>query len=369
MSAFNQELNEALPSKQYYDMQLTNFDSPNNTINFHYSKNSNMPYLINPETYEMSVVKMRLDTGNVPVFIPSIQRNQTDINKTIYSVTLGQWTGTQMEYSDQIYIEWVTQDVTASLPLRTSETSDKFQDNHSGYYYCYNYRHFLSLFNQALASAYTNLGTKVTLPAGKEPKLYWSNDKARFELDDALYRTDVNKVFVYFNNATQNLFHSFNLMRVNQSSSLGLNYTLNLTDYDIITKDSVDYVYFEQEFSTISAWSPFTAIVLTSNTLPVNTNIVSNPEVLENNQVVTVSKNDLHENVITDLTTSDGLYKGSVYYVPTAEYRRITLRGNQPLRNFDLNIFFRSKLGHLIPFKLPSGGSVSIKILFEKIKS
>ena len=53
-------------------------------------------------------------------------------------------------------------------------------------------------------------------------------------------------------------------------------------------------------------------------------------------------------------------------YVPSAEYRRITLFGNQPISNLDLNIYFRTKLGNLVPFRLSSGGSVMLKLGFFK---
>ena len=73
-------------------------------------------------------------------------------------------------------------------------------------------------------------------------------------------------------------------------------------------------------------------------------------------------------NIITDIVSPTGLYRPNLVYNPTAEYRRISLVGNQPLTNIDLQIYYRLRTGHLIPFTLGSGGSVTMKIAFLKKK-
>jgi hypothetical protein len=42
------------------------------------------------------------------------------------------------------------------------------------------------------------------------------------------------------------------------------------------------------------------------------------------------------------------------------------MTGNTPLTNIDINVYWRDKLGQLIPFFLPSGATATIKFLFEK---
>ena len=70
--------------------------------------------------------------------------------------------------------------------------------------------------------------------------------------------------------------------------------------------------------------------------------------------------------VITDLMTNQQGFRPNIIYNPTAEYRRIALTGNMGIRNIDINVFWRSKTGQLLPFCLPSGGSATLKLLFEK---
>ena len=61
-----------------------------------------------------------------------------------------------------------------------------------------------------------------------------------------------------------------------------------------------------------------------------------------------------------------GQYKPNIVYNPTSEYRLITLYGNRPLFNIDLNIFWRNKFGQLIPFEINSGECVTMKVAFLK---
>jgi hypothetical protein len=122
-----------------------------------------------------------------------------------------------------------------------------------------------------------------------------------------------------------------------------------------------------QEYPTIENWSPILAIVFVSNTLPIEPNNVSTPVVYNNNnQIVLGGNNADTANIITDLVSDTGNYRPALVYLPSSQYRYITLYGNRPLYNLDLSIFYRIKTGQLIPFTLNSGGSVTVKFAFIK---
>jgi hypothetical protein len=137
----------------------------------------------------------------------------------------------------------------------------------------------------------------------------------------------------------------------------------------IVTETGAQYnaIVFNQEWSTTASWTPITALVFTSNTLPIQPSQVSQPLVY-NNGVLQNSggNNSAVSNIITDIVSDSGLYSPNLVYIPQAQYRYITLYGNQPLYNLDISIFYRLKTGELIPFRLQSGGSVTMKILFKK---
>lgn len=364
MSALNQELNEQLPANIYYDLLISNYDNgTNKPQSFHYNMTQDDAFLTNPEAYELSIIKFQIDTGLAPVSIPSIVRNQPDINLTIYSVKLAGFSiDGSVVYSDESPIIWIPQDKNASLPQPTSQTKDGFQDDNSGYYYCYNYSYFNTLVQTAYNVALDNLKTKLGVIGGDiSPLLVWDNstDSAVFYVPDGL------NYDIYMNSALFNLYNSFPCTMTSQGYKLIVN---PLEGFNTQVINAVNYTVVKQEGSSLIGWSPFTAIVFTSNTLPIQSSSMNNPRIYSNNMIVSQSNRSINENIITDLTSSDGQYRGGITYVPSAQYRRITLYGNRPQRNLDLNIYYRTKFGKLLSFRLSSGGSITLKLLFEKIK-
>lgn len=119
-----------------------------------------------------------------------------------------------------------------------------------------------------------------------------------------------------------------------------------------------------QELSTIPTWTPVNAIVFTSNTLPIVPNQISAVSTIGVESTPASTGNDFAL-IITDIQSSDG-FLPNILYVPSGENRYIDMTGNQPIRNIDINVFFRVKTGQLIPLRLPSGGSASMKLLFKK---
>jgi hypothetical protein len=127
-------------------------------------------------------------------------------------------------------------------------------------------------------------------------------------------------------------------------------------------------IYFRQasEVACTELWCPIAAIVFTSNLLPIVPNQLSNPIVYNEGVILSQTTDNNFAQIITDLATNEYGYRCNVLYTPTAEFRRIELTGNTPLTNLDVNVFWRSKFGELIPFRLSSGASASIKFLFER---
>ena len=179
-----------------------------------------------------------------------------------------------------------------------------------------------------------------------------------------------------------NLFSSFPMVFFGfEGVTFGRNFLLGLVNIGTLNQVTITVPYSNpivsynavqtfQEYPSINAWSPIQAIIFTSNTLPVQPTNVSPPVVLSNNQVATTpSNNSATANIITDLVTNSGQYSPSVLYTPTAQYRLISLFGNSPLTNLDLQIYYRLRDGSLTPFILGSGGSVSLKLGFFKKKT
>jgi hypothetical protein len=140
---------------------------------------------------------------------------------------------------------------------------------------------------------------------------------------------------------------------------------LNQPDTAISYAYANQFIQVHQELSTIDTWCPVNGIVFTTNTLPIVTNQYSSNSVINSNRP-SFETGAQYALIITDLQTNEQGYKPNLLYNPTAEYRRIDMTGNRGLTNIDIRVFWRAKTGQLIPFKLSSGISASIKILFQK---
>jgi len=119
-----------------------------------------------------------------------------------------------------------------------------------------------------------------------------------------------------------------------------------------------------QEISTIDTWTPINAIVFTTSSIPIIVNQFTASSSIGSNPPSS-SLDNAFDYIITDLQTNQQGYRPNVLYVPELD-RKIDLTGNQPLKTIDINVFWRTKTGILVPFTLASGAMSSIKLLFEK---
>ena len=128
-------------------------------------------------------------------------------------------------------------------------------------------------------------------------------------------------------------------------------------------------IKFFSEVCSIDAWNPVASIVFTSNTLPIIPSQTS-PAKLYNS-----SSNGLSSSGVANITSilsdfeipisSTNQYRSEISYIPQGEYRLIDMYSNQDIFKIDLNVYWKDKLGNLIPLLLEPGCSASVKILFR----
>ena len=73
------------PNNIYYDITLTNNIS-SSSIQASYNETRPIPIIKDTTDYNLSIIRFSLDTTTLPVFCPSIQINQSDVNLTNYSI-------------------------------------------------------------------------------------------------------------------------------------------------------------------------------------------------------------------------------------------------------------------------------------------
>ncbi len=139
------------PDLVYYDVTITNLegiDSVPPVLYFNETRNS--PFILDPESYYLSIVRFTLDTPSLPVFQPEIVPNQGNRDLTIYSVSLS-WTNPVapfQTFNQQQPVIWSPQIIASPLPAPPSQTSNKLQNNSTGYYETLNYQYWIYLINQ-----------------------------------------------------------------------------------------------------------------------------------------------------------------------------------------------------------------------------
>jgi len=389
MSQFNVQKNSTNPDQVYFDLTVTNFESTTTVPPvFYFNESRTMPFIENPEDYFLSIVRFTVETTTLPTQIVSIQPNQTDVDATIYSVTL-EYNGTAV----QTFIKWKPQDVAAIKPLAPAFTSNGLQNNDTGYYFAYSYTWFIDLVNEALSTCFGDLQTAL-LPATPlattfPPSLQWdtTSNRAILNADVAFYNTAPNPesasicriffnapLFTYFSSLPSKYYGYTGVTQgrnfqplINNTNSLNLQ-TISPFPVPVLPQPTTyRSMSLYQEVSTIANWTPITSIVFLSATLPIVPNQVSTPLIFNNAQQVSLGGNNAAvANIVTDLVVETGEYRPNLVYIPSAQYRLLTLRGNQPLKNLDLEIAWRTKSGNLVPFRLGSGQTVTMKIAFLK---
>lgn len=396
MSQLDKQLNAILPDTIYYDVIVSNFQSSDVNPNpFYFNDTRTVPFIHKPEDYFLSILRFTVDTGTLPIWLPSIQPNSVDENLTIYSMSMS-WTDPLggIVYQAQQYVSWQPQDLSVNVPPSPSQTSNGLQINDRGYYNCYSYQwmcYVIYVASQALTVQMAAL--TAGLPNQPDftyaPVINWDTTSQRavlsanvetYDLNDAFYPAGFAPVNIYFNAPLYALFSSFPARYLGYGQPFGCDYRILVTNIGgtniqtlippqpaVPGNVSYEAINVYQESSTTASISPILGIVFTTNTLPILANQISTPLVYNNNQILDyVGNNSATANIITDLVSDTGTYSPNLVYTPSAEFRRITMFGNAPLVNLDLNIFYKLRNGSLQPFRLQSGGSVTVKILFEK---
>jgi len=364
------------PNYIYYDLIQTNLEnSETDPPQCQFNERRNQEFIKNPEQYKFSITRFMIDTPSLPLFRPIIRYLEpTDAlispDITVYSVSLKLNTADASAASQQ-YVYWETQDETKIAPTAPYYNPNGLQDNSTGYYNCYSYSWFLRLINVALENA------ALEFSLSSAPTLLFDCASNLFVLSApaALYDSASDTYYeIYMNKALYQLFSSLPSVIVSHTSSYGLNYKITTNNFKGYSKTSIttdnttdtDSLMVYGEFPTIYLWNCVTSIVFTSSNLPIVPANTSNPALTREGEPIVFNNQPNTRRIVTDLVAGDS-YKPYLVYSPSAQYRYIDLTQGSPLRDIDIQVYFLDRQGQLNPFKLNSGGTATIKILFEKI--
>ena len=120
---------------------------------------------------------------------------------------------------------------------------------------------------------------------------------------------------------------------------------------------NTDTLYIEttQDFVGLYAWNPFKKIVITTGTLPVQSEF-------------TKGSGDATRKILTDFSPSNDITdQRSVYqYFPRAQYRLVDLLTDSPIRQIDFKVWWEDIDGKLTLIKIPWNSELNMKFAFIK---
>jgi len=394
MSQLDLRKKETNPDQVYYDLTIANINNgdvnPVNSPVLIFNEQRQNAIINNTGDYYLSIVRFQLDTTSLPILAPVIEDYYTQISqgspatnsKTIYSVTILDNTTTPAT-PYQVYIDWLPQIQNVDVPAPPAPTATSPTQIASEWYFCYNFEWFVDLVNNALQQALTDAGLTASTDIAV---MGWntSSNSASLYLDQTNFGGSSPSYSLYFNQALYTLFSSFPATyKGSVGVSNGLNYNISVPNLQglnsiylpvVVVPPATQTICIQinQEWDTTALWTPVSSIVFTSATFPIIPNRLSPPQAFDNGVLYNLNPNSNNSNfaqVITDIASADICYKPTLIYAPDAQYRLIDMVGNTPLTNINIQVFWKSKLGNFVPFRLATGNSCAMKLLFTKKSS
>jgi hypothetical protein len=369
--SFRSSITNLSPDHFYLDLTILNNDTTGTKapVFLTFSEQRDIAILDDPEQWHLSVIRFHLDTPNLPLMLFPVQAGQSDINKSVYSVTL---TYGSNEFQQNLVFSPMNSTARTPNPPLTN------QDFSTGYYDIYSYTYFINILNNALASAVTGLNALGALPTTVAPYFEWDPNSLKAILNADITGYDLSlatPIKIYFNSPLFTLFSSFDALYYGTNVSNGKNYQFNVRNNQngniYFGSGGVNYLQCYQEYATLGVLSnPVDSIVFTTTQIPVCASIQSKPAIFNSTSNESqINTNQKTLQVLTDLQVGLDLgyeTKPDIQYVPSAEYRLISLQSNQPLKSYDISVYWKDSASNLYPFYLSSGSAASIKILFRK---
>lgn len=391
--------NSNYPDIQYYNVDIVNGRTVSqgkiNDPRAYFNETRNNPIIQDASRYEMSIVRFTMNGVNdIPIFIPVIEKGQSNPNKTVYKITMDLTvdTGDLDTNSNIIYNTFTATENVIFEPEQEGITTPlpplNRQDVDNPYYFIHTYNHFLKLVNKTFEAVKENLQNQLNATdygftlTTKAPVINYNNETEKFELffDNNGFGKTSNPINnqerykLFFNSNMSNLFQNYPSKIKDDKTDVKFIEILIEPNLTTETKEynSTTYYKIKQErSSTGTIWSPAESVVFSSTSLPVVAEGVAPVIEFGNSNVSTPTASTSNtEPIITDISLPlDNAYdyKGFTSYIPSGEYRMTSLNGHDDIRNINISVFWKNRLSsNLIPVKMGNLSNISIKFMFKK---
>tara|TARA_R110000787_G_scaffold198755_3_gene309856 strand:- start:29 stop:1333 length:1305 start_codon:yes stop_codon:yes gene_type:complete len=376
-------------------------------------------------SYEMAIQSWNI-RAKLPIFIATIkQGTNTDINAMPFSVNYRYTTG-GITTNFQTELVWIPDDAfsaanpdrTVPLP-RTPNENNGIQDifTSPNYYYCNSYIKFVNLINNALLASFNAFNAAHPGIVAEQAWVQYDNRTGLFgiignlEYAIGLGGVGTNKPFVSFDALLYKYIDSIPANFNGYDQPNGADYTIAFEQKNgnsnlwakgnryapgipsVTQTIPPDYIIMEQESDCRSLWSNIKQIIITSNSMNVRSEFMPQiefPQQLnQQNTIPNPNPNPLigGTSIISDINSFNLDKKSIISYIdynyasPNANiqssthrdifytpryYKWIDLIGDSSLNNINIQMFFETEDGFVLPLQIPNKASVNVKMIFRR---
>lgn len=368
------------PYHVYLDLDFINNDIASGAKHHElvFEEVRNAPFLEGDcSNYFCSIVRFSIQTGaSLPVFIPRIDVTQYPLTSTIYKITL---TYSTFSITQAIIYAPANNTYTTTPLLGTGLTSFAYTND---YYFIYNYQDFIAMVNTCFLSIFLALQSAVgtALSTTVAPFIVMDPDTNKCILNaDVNFYTSATtpNISIYFNSRLFELFVGFqntfltSVGDLNYLITVNNNRNTNLSTVKPPSGTTYTYCQMYQEISSVSMWNPVASLVFCSSVLPICPSQTSTPTIVSN-QSDNLSSSGDNANLTSILSdfeiaiTADNQYRPTILYAPTSEYRLLDLFSGSNLNRINIQVFWKTQFGDLVPFKIPPGCAAHVKLMFRR---
>lgn len=314
-----------------------------------------------PEDYNLAIIRFSVPGQLIPIFFMPIQDfPNLNPNLSTFSVTLS-FGGVDFQ-TFLIYTPHNTE------PVPNPPTALNPHWPMAAYYGIFSYQHLLDMINTAYATSFAAL--KVMFPAAPPTAAPYFTYDSTTELvtlwAQQLYDPVVAggpTIEIFMDDELYSYFESFDVFFFGFDTPAGKDYQFLIkNNNNNIPAAPVAYYTFPQQYATLYNWNALRNIVFLTGNIPVKAEYIP----ITNNFGTQVTNNYLP--ILTDFQASPGgasAFRGYITFFNQGEYRRVDLKGKEPLKIFDIQVYWADQLGNLHLLFIPPFDSISIKMLFE----
>jgi hypothetical protein len=410
----NQELNSDT-EHIYYNARIDNLlDGLDNGATSECVYNKQTQNILEKQSnYELAIQSWSI-RADLPVFIATIkQGTNADINAMPYSVCFSFTTG-GVTTNFQTELVWVPEPAFLDgRPLPKAPVDNNgIQDLATSptYYWCNYYMRFVNIINTALTASYTAFNVAHPGIHATAPFLLYDPILGLFSLiAETSYATTPVRASVFFDallykyiDTIESLFYGYNQpfgkdfqidfkLKSGSSNAYALgNHYVGPSPYPQTIPPA--YVIMAQEVDSRFLWSNIKQILITSSSINVRNEympFIEFPQSLNqqrtipnpnrqpgqpatsiiNDSVFNLNKKSVLSYIDYNYASPSPSVQSSlhrdIFYRPDY-YKWIDLIGDSPLNNLNIEMFYQTEDGFILPLRIPNKASVNIKMVFRK---